>query len=82
MNSIVSPATERVLQQFLEGQAGPSEFEEWLVAAVDDDATLDAEREGLLRLRLIMTECGERIRPIGELRAEVAALLVESASAT
>lgn len=80
MSANISPATEKTLQLFLEGDCPPEEFEEWLIAASDDDALFDAEREALARLRLIMIECGEGLRSPDELRFEIVALLVESQS--
>jgi hypothetical protein len=78
MSANISPATEKTLQLFLEGDFRPEEFEAWLIAASDDDALFDAERGALARLRLIMIECGEGLRSPDELRFEIAALLVES----
>jgi hypothetical protein len=80
MSTNISPATEKVLQLFLEGACPPEEFEKWLNAASDDDALGGSEREALARLRLIMIECGEGLRSPDELRFEIVALLVESQS--
>ena len=80
MSANISPATEKTLQLCLEGDCPPEEFEAWLIAASDDDALFDAEREALARLRLIMIECGEGLRSPDELRFEIVALLVESQS--
>ncbi len=81
MSAIVSPTAQRMLEEFLAEACSPAAFEEWLVAAADDDGTFESERLALLGLRLAMLECGEGLRTIEDLRGAVASLLIEAANA-
>ncbi len=69
-----------MLQQFVIGDIGPGPLGEWIASVDDDDALLESDRFVLDKLRLMLIEYGEGLRPINDALAAAIAALEESGS--
>ncbi len=77
-----SQAATNELFRFLTQRADLREFAEWLISAVDDDSMTTADIDALEGLRLVLTEYGEDLRSLDELKGAAAALVLAGNVAT
>ncbi|MBI2912970.1 MAG: hypothetical protein HYY03_03525 [Chloroflexi bacterium] len=75
MTTRLSPDSRGTLQRYVDGRISNAELAEWLVAAEYDDELAQGERDELARLRLIVTEVEEDLRPADEILKAVSAIL-------
>jgi hypothetical protein len=74
MTLLIETETEVKTRAFLAEESTPEEFEQWIISAIDDVASVD-ERNALWEIRLLLTEYGERLRPIDDARNRAAEFL-------
>lgn len=73
-----SQAALNQLVRFLTQDSDLREFAEWITSAVDDDSLIAADVNALEGIRLLLTEYGEELRSLDELKAALALVLGES----
>lgn len=62
----VRQETEEMLISFLEGRIRPVDLEAWIASIEEDESFSVDERDDLTKLRLLVQEAGEKIRPRSE----------------
>ena len=73
MTILMETETEGVIWDFLGGKTSPSEFEAWIISAVDGLSIV--EQTALWEVRLLLIEYGEGMRTIEEVKRRAADLL-------
>ncbi len=64
--------TEEEVRAFLAEKSSPQDFEAWIISVLDEAGD---EREALWELRLLLTEYGEKLRPLDDARNRALQLL-------
>lgn len=77
MNDQLSQNTRMTLDLYVQGQVSNTELAEWLVQTEYDTAMPRNERDRVARLRLIVIEAEEGLRPIEEILQAVLSLLAK-----
>lgn len=80
--NLLTQETTRQLLGFGMGVLPTADFEEWVIAVQDDEMFPETERDALGQLRLLLLECDEGQREIGEIRAFAWGLLENNGATT
>src|SRR5689334_21656916 len=68
--------TENEVRAFLRDKSSAEDFETWVISILEDVS--GEERDALLELRLLLTEYGENLRSIDDVKSRAAQLLSDS----
>lgn len=76
------PDTRRTLQSYLDGGLSPADLLAWTTSAEDDASLGEIERQELRELLLVLDEVSEGLRPVAEIMAVAARIIIEADAST